>query len=1579
MQRFFKTEDVYADRFTDVWLWNERAQPLQNDPDHAGPDYGVDLVAKEKDGGGLCAIQCKFYGRNTPLGWGDLTKFLSVTKYDGSPFVSAILVYTGKNLSEQQMDLVEKHTCHFIGYSALAKSRVNWKQLEHGKLSKKDPYSELAHQKEARKDVVRGLASADRGKLIMACGTGKTFVTLKIAEQMVGKGGTVLYLVPSISLMAQSMREWSSQRSIDHRYIGVCSDTRTGRNDEDASLSELPMPVTTDSTKVKTKLGNSVKNAMTVVFSTYQSLAVVSDAQKEWRGVFDLVICDEAHRTTGAGIESDAMNTKKGRGRRAIANAVPKDTVSYFHAIHDDRHIRAKKRLYTTATPKVYSRRARAAVRDRSEKYTKDFDVYSMDDDTKYGKDLHCLKFSDAITQGLLSDYKVVVLTVTEKEAAKAIESVHDKIPNLSDLNIDNTAKMIGCWRALRDPEAYSFSVGKDDIMAKRLRQHPLQRAIAFTSTISDSQQFKDKFPGIVGAATEQSSDKSRCSVWHVDGRHNALDRQNRLAWLEESGDNPDECRVLSNAKCLTEGVDVPALDAVLFLASKRSTIDIIQAVGRVMRKSDNKASKYGYIVIPLVIKSDADVQATLDDDEVYAPVWDVLRALRAHDDRIDQYLISGNMPNVLVRSSSARATPPWHEGEGHPTSSTTASIQAEHIEDVQKLLSFIRTKIADKVGDRRYLEAWAEDVATTVRRIKERLHGALKKPKVRFEFEKFHLGLKKIINDEITEEEAIDMIAQHMVMGRVFDALFKDVKFTKDNSVSNGMEKVLLVLKKQGLFTEVDELEGFYQEIEGRVSSINSHKGRQSVLYELYDKFFQNAFKRTAERLGIVYTPIEIADFILKSADAVLYNNFGRRLSGKNVHIIDPFAGTGTFIARLISDELDLVKQRDIQYKYKNEIHANEIILLAYYVAAVNCESTLAQRLGKFLSFDGLVLTDTFHSKNIDEEWNEGLFTTTQKRIERQRQSPIMVIVGNPPWSMGDTVYTGESKPTYKEIKKDIENTYVKIARTQGITQVRSLYDSYIKAIRWASNRIGSEGVIAFVTNAGFLRSDSGVGVRACLAKEFNEIWCFDLRGHALLKGEPRRQEGDNVFGTGSKAAVVINILVKNPRKNSCVIHYKNIGDYLNRDDKLKIISSAGSIHGVKNWTLINPDKYHDWLDQRDNTEFEKYRPLGNKQTKSGRTTNAIFTMYSNGVGTARDPWVYNSSHKELSDNMRRHINYCNLQNPDCPHIDHRKAKITEGLLERLKKQKFKFDATNIRLALYRPFFKQYLYFDNAHNERPGITKHSFPEKNSSNIVMSVSYKTRTFSAFITNITPDLELVHHGQCFPLYTYDSKRRIDNITDLALAEYRSHYRDLTITKRDIFFYVYGMLHHTEYRKKFANNLMRELPRIPMAPNFAGFRNVGQKLANLHLNFETCKRYNLGVPKFRPSSFSKLSFFTYKDKVSGRPVKDISIVLLDDSILFDNVPNSTYTVDGRTPLEWIADRYKISKDKNSGIINDSCNNVDIIAVIERAVYMGTESKKIVDMLPTKFEPNDGWKPVGSGLTEFISDKKSFQSKL
>lgn len=990
------------------------------------------------------------------------------------------------------------------------------------------------------------------------------------------------------------------------------------------------------------------------------------------------------------------------------------------------------------------------------------------------------------------------------------------------------------------------------------------------------------------------------------------------------------------------------------------------------MRTSHGK--KYGYIIIPLVIKSGADVQTTLDDDETYSEVWDVVRALRAHDDRIDQYLISGSIPNLLVRPSpGSTGTYDWRRGEGRPASSRDRiADDAYYEEDIKRLLALIRTKIADKVGDRRYLEAWAEDVARIVGRIKERIAVVLEKPDAQKALLRFHAGLKKIINDSISKDEAIDMLAQHMVMGRIFDALFDDRKFSSENPVSKTLNDVTKILKKHGLDAETKELEAFYGEIEGRISAIHTHEGRQRVLYELYDKFFQNAFKRTAERLGIVYTPVEIVDFILKSANDVLYANFGHRLSDKNVQIIDPFVGTGTFISRLLSGELGFIQKTSLEYKYQNEVHANEIVLLAYYVAAVNCESTMSQRLNRHIPFDGLVLTDTFHSKKIDEEWNEGLFTATQERIERQRKSCITVIVGNPPWSKGDKAFTGDPKTLYPESNARLVETYIKRATTHD---KKSLYDSYIRAIRWASDRLGNEGIIAFVTNAGFLRSDTSAGMRSCLAEEFNEIWCFDLRGHALTKGEQRKREGGNVFGVGSKAAVVINVLVKNPQKKGCIIRYKDIGDYLRREEKLRILRETSSIKGIKCWKTIIPDRQNNWLDQLPtDTMFNEYLEIGNKSTKSGKTNDAIFKMYSLGIATHRDAWVYNSSKIALIENMKKSVKYCQTLNPNLMSHDEHYVRPDSALLAKLKKNRPKFNVNNVRQNAYRPFFSQWCYFDSYFISAAYRIGEFFPNATSTNTVICVPYKFHGgFYVFATKNTPDMEVVHHGQCFPFFVYKNGRQQKNITDEALQAYRSYYSDPKITKEQIFSYVYGILHHVGYQNKFASFLRRKLPRIPMAPNFNVFSEIGNKLINLHINYDTCQRYNLGKPLSNPIGFNEIAF----DRVTGpgpdgSPMKthDKSVIKINGSVLFKNIPQINYQVNGRNPVEWVIDRYKRTVDKKSGILNDPCIKIDIVSVLERAVHVGLESDRLITSLSKyEFEPPNNGPAKKRGLDEHV----------
>ena len=1530
IKKYFETDALRTSEFKKAWLWREDACPGKDVIEQmfgtgTRRDHGIDLVAQKTDGS-LCAIQCKCYARDAKLAENDVSNFLALASAgsrDGRIFGSMIFVWTGREITGGAAALLEGHSCEVLDHHKLKKSAVDWGSLLGGRPKNLARYKLRPHQKRAVDRVVSGFNDHDRGKLVMACGTGKTFVTLKVAERQAGMGGVVLYLVPSISLLQQSMREWAEQAGMPHRYLAVCSDTKVGRDDEDASLSELEISPTTDPTKISSVLSASGDH-MLVVFSTYQSIMRVSDAQKKCGIVFDMVICDEAHRTTGVIQHDQAM-----RSTTRISDS-DEGTISSFVAVHSQDNVRAKKRLYATATPKIYAPASRKRV---EEGYG--VETYSMDDEDTYGPDLYRLTFDEAISQNLLSDYKVVVMTVREDDVARITQRAAD---NGDALDMPTVAKLIGCWKGLKNPDQKN----------PRPRGFPLQRAIAFTQSIRNSKRFAHSFPKIVGGLSDNGG--ATCVSDHVDGSQNALNRREKLNWLEESNVANNECRVLSNARCLSEGVDVPALDAVIFLNPRGSIIDVIQAVGRVMRKAEGK--KYGYVLLPVAIPAGSDSNAILNDHKTYKVVWNVLNALRAHDSqRFEKRFIDGDIMSDIIVWNRVESCPDCLAGicDRHAPRPQCRQCEQEfkggarclkHSPDLEVDIPahLIHAKIVEKISDRRYLESWAEDVSKIVARVTSRIMVLREtNPKIRAQFDEFYKGLRKMINEALTEDDAIDMLAQHMVTGRVFDALFQGNDFTKNNPVAKTMDAVLKSLMSLGLAAEMEDLEKFYIDMEERVRGIKDHKGRQRVIRDLYDKFFNRAFKRTAERLGIVYTPIEVVDFILRSADYLLRERFGTDLSDRNVNVIDPFVGTGSFLARLMSKDLGLIKDEDLIHKYKNSLHASEIVLLAYYISAINCESTFAERSTRYLPFGGAALVDTFHKKDLTDEWKEGLFTEAQSRIERQRKAQITVIVTNPPYSKGQKNFSNNNPNVrYVELEKRIQETYFKRTKTHD---KKSLYDSYIQSIRWASDRIGDSGIIAVITNAGFLRSDTNAGLRASLAEEFDEIYCFDLRGNAMISGEPRKKEGDGVFGEGSRISTAITILVKNTTMSRRIIRYYDIGDYLNRDQKLEIIQSMRSVEGIKNWQIIEPDKHHDWLNQRGD-DFAKHVPLGDKDVKRGQVGLAIFGTYSLGVATHRDVWIYNSSTDTLAKNMITHIKYSNSLDPNRPIHNTKKAKIDSTLLSHLKKSKVGYNPNAIRIALYRPFFKQHMYFDKVYNSALYQIPKLFPHRDTKNLVICVPYKfTGSFSTFVTDITPDLHVIEANQCFPFYVYEKDHKQTNITDHALAEYRTHYGNKSITAKQIFYYVYGMLHHPGYREKFKNNLIRELPRIPMAPDFGEFCRLGKELVDLHLGYETCKRHDLGEPKCKTAGCETLSFGrkTAKQGDGRSTVTDHRVIRANGVVLFDNVPDTSYRVKDRTPVEWIVDRYRKKTDKASEITNDPCADTDIVAVIERARSM------------------------------------------
>lgn len=1540
IKKYLTEDPLYKYRFSDVWLWSEW---IALRSDFSGSDTGVDLVAKERSGG-YCAIQCKCYAEGTKIQKSHLDSFISASARE--PFTARIFIDTVDHWGAKAVKTIQhvKPECSVIHYSDLASQPFNWPDL-----AQEDPetlsyqiesFSPRSHQKEAIEKVIEGFASHDRGKMIMACGTGKTYTALRIAEQVAGVGGRVLYLVPSISLFQQSMREWAEQKGIPHSYIGICSDTRAGRNEEDASLQELEIPVTTNTDSITKAISESSKHALTVVFSTYQSLGLLEKAQDEGAPTFDLIFCDEAHRTTG--IEH------------------PDDNTSPFVLVHDAARIRGEKRLYMTATPRIYTEGAKSKAVQHS------VEVYSMDDTKVYGPEFHRLQFSSAVEQDLLSDYKVVVLAMSEQHVDAALQS--HLAAGGSEINLTDAAKILGCWRALHNPENTASNNGS---------LNGLRRAIVFTNKIISSKRLVKYWDSIVEHAIErlpasEQRDSFRCETQHVDGQHHALERKSRIEWLK--GSSQGRCRILSNARCLSEGIDVPALDAVVFMSPKNSQVEIVQAVGRAMRKATGK--EYGYIVLPVAIPQGIDPATALEDNERFAPVWGVLRALRSHDDRFDAEINQIDLNN-------------------QPTDRIIIGGDDDDKEKLQSLLEMpykpldippgaIYAKIVEKCGDRKYWETWAKDVAEIFSHVVTRIDGLLGNPKnaaIREWFEAFHEELKVSINESITRVGAIDMMAQHILTRPVFEALFEQYNFSEHNPVAQALDALKVDFGEFGLENETRDLERFYESVRLRARGLDNSEARQRVLMELYEKFFATAMKKDAEKLGIVYTPVEIVDFILASADHVLRDEFGRSLSDEDVHILDPFTGTGIFLVRLLQSAL--LDDGDIRRKYRNDLHANELVLLAYYIAAIHIEEAYHGRSGldkEYEPFNGIVLTDTFNLHTDRSFFPKEWLPDNSERAERQLKQPIQIIIGNPPWSAKQkSVADDNPNVVYPSLEKRVSETYAAYSKS---TNKNSLYDTYKMSIRWASDRIGEQGVIAFVTNGSWITADVDSGLRACFEEEFSSIYVVNLRGNARTQGALRQAEGGNVFGQGSRATVAVTVLVRNPSSShqGCQIRYWDIGDYLTRDEKLTFLQEAGSIAGIKTWQDIKPDYANDWINQGDKV-YKTLYPIGSKQTKSDKSGNAIFGIYSRGLETARDAYLYNFSRKACAYNAERMVSDYDgalKDSKELPSLEldeviknHVTCIRWDSDLKRslVREKKVVYSPNKINTVHYRPFVKQHCFTEDAFIHRKGQMDSIFPSEEAENQVICVpgTSSAKPFSCLMVDHIPDLNLITPSQCFPRFRYVTSsetqvdlfekpdlKRIDNITDNALTKFRAHYDDMSITKEDVFNYTYGVLHAIDFRERFAVDLSKELPRIPLASGFRAFTDAGNTLAKLHVNYEVCEEYPLTV-EFSHTGEPSLEHYEISDRSMKFADKEKSVLIVNDYIRIKGIPPEAhnYQVNGRSPIEWLIDRFRITRDKESGIVNDPNewfeNPIDLVKALKKVVYLSVVTNSIVNGLP------------------------------
>lgn len=1635
------------------------------------------------------AIQCKFFGREQFIPKSQVDSFISDS--DRDYFTDRIFVYTGRLSEHAQKELLNRpKPVHTVSRSDLEEANVDWSgflKTNQVTITKRKlrPY-----QKEALENVLEGFKHHNRGKLIMACGTGKTFTSLKIAERQTNNNGLVLFLMPSLALLSQTLYDWKRQASAHMSAFAVCSDSKVGKSgDEDdfASYmrpSDLNFPATTDAKSLANAVNAALERkelthaeGMTVIFSTYQSLDVIHQAQTDYQlPALDLIICDEAHRTAGGYLVADRKSVKKAatamtaqldaefepndpvsvpiegagapetkpepaksgrkpRARRGADSAV--DDESNFTRIHDDEYIKGAKRLYMTATPKVYGEAA------KQQESVGEAILYSMDDENVFGPVFSTLNFDRAVKLGCLVDYKVIIL-VGDKSLLQTDEQ-------LLDFSQYHAAKVIGTWKALNKYGVSTELAGDEQ---------PMRRAVGFAQLIDStgkydkagSKQFTKYFNDTVehyrehikelslsdpnGRASEEfaylNDHNLVCDCKHIDGSMDAITKGQLLDWLRT---DPEEnhCKILFNVRCLSEGVDVPALDAVVFLSPRKSQVDVVQTVGRVMRTAPGKTR--GYVIIPVVTNDLEHPESIFDKNQSFDVVWQVLNALKSINpdhvlvdggtNKIDERIevICVQKDEVKGKPSSIREPraprPPKPRKPTDPTDPVKPDDPTHpgqgslfDLDKAIKVEETIKSTIIKKLGRRKEWQDWAEDVAkicTEQVTAINKLLDANKDPDFQAEFAKFCLDLNDSIGQHLDRDAIIEMLAQHIVIKPVLDELFRGFPFTEQNPIAKGLSDMLQKLDAEGLTKTNQDLRGFYQSVEFRMQNVTTVEDRQKVIVDLFDRFFKVAFPKQQDKLGIVYTPIEVVDFINHSVNDILKKEFGSSLGSKGVHIMDPFTGTGTFITRMMQSP-ELISAQELEHKYRHELHAQEILPLAYYVASINIESVYHDMMGKDATHYErnriVVLTDTFSEVEDKAHTITGSFGDNSELRDAVRALPLKVIVGNPPYSAGQTSANDDNQnESYPALEQRIAETYVEQASVGSLK--KSLYDSYVKAFRWASDRLNDQGVIAFVSNAGWIDTAASCGMRRCLQQEFSSVYVYHLKGNQRTSGEQSRKEGGKIFGAGSRAPIAITILVKNPKaQEQGKIYFAAVDDYLSREEKLGQLVELGSIINAP-LVEINPDAHGDWLNQR-RDDFNRFITVDGKKTDG----LAIFDNCSYGIATYRDAWSYNSSTIKIEHNFTGCIAFYNAQvdelksNPDGFERDNDETKIKWNtvLINRLNKLKYvpEFNRFSIVCSLYRPFVKLWLYNEQAWVHSSYQMPQLFPFNGAENLVIgTASVGSTSFSCLMSSEISDLHVLESGtQCFPRYLYrkvsssesannegglmaglefDSEpqgqiingyERVDAIRPEAVEHFKAAYPEeaAAIDVDAIFYYIYGILHSPDYRATYANNLQKELPRIPRVATYAEFKafeDAGRALAKLHVGYESVEPYvGCTFSYAKGISSDNMDYRVEKlkyGKVAGKKgnaAKDKTVIVYNDQLTIRNIPQEAqeYVVNKKSALDWIVERCGVSVDKASHIINDYNDYAAemgderyILNLILRVITVSLETVKIVKSLP------------------------------
>ncbi|MFP6256107.1 type ISP restriction/modification enzyme [Helicobacter pylori] len=1554
VSKHFLLEHDSANEYESIKLWND--WELRNNEGDRGIDIVIQTTSKE-----YIAVQCKFHQNS--ISYPDIATFLHKLQSGVGEvrFKKGIIISTSNLTRAAQQEIEQTRSVgmgidiDIITEEDFIYSRIDWEKFDptktQGEIPLCDKKKPRPHQTEAIKATKEYFSDPKnaRGKLIMACGTGKTYTSLKIMESLDPK--ITLFLAPSIALLSQTFREYAQEKSEPFYASIVCSDDKVGQSknedNDDIKFSELPIKPSTRLEDILSTYEKAQKeNKRFIIFSTYQSALRIKEAQEAGLNGIDLIICDEAHRTVGAMYSSNERDDK---------NA--------FTLCHSDENIKAKKRLYMTATPKVYSESSKAKAKE------KDNVIYSMDDADTFGGEIYTLNFSKAIALDLLTDYKVIILAVRKENLSGVTNSVNKRISQLKAkgtkldkklINNEFVCKIIGTHKGLAKQNliALDDENKEDNDLKDKKDTAPSQRAINFCKSIQTSKNIKDSFETIMECYDEELKKKSfknlKISIDHIDGTMNCKDRLEKLEKLNEF--QPNTCKVLSNARCLSEGVDVPALDSIVFFDGKSAMVDIIQAVGRVMRKAKNK--KRGYIILPIALE-ESEIQ-NLDEavnNTNFKNIWKVIKALRSHD------------PSLVDEATFKEKIKIFGSDDGKKQSDEKTLFDAILLQD---LADAVYNVMPTKLGDRNYWENFTKKTGNIARTLNNRLKMIFdKNPEF---FHGFLTSLRGNIHQNIKEDEALDMITSHIITKPIFDALFGD---NIQNPIAKALDKMVLKLSSLGLEGETKDLKNLYESVKTEATHAKSQKSQQELIKNLYNTFFKEAFRKQSEKLGIVYTPIEVVDFILRATNGILKKHFNTDFNDKNITIFDPFTGTGSFIARLLSKENALISNEALKEKFQKNLFAFDIVLLSYYIALINITQAVQNRDSSLKNFKNIALTDSLDY--LEEKNDKGVFPFFEDLKENKdikdtlAGQNIRVIIGNPPYSSGAKSQNDNNQNlSHPKLEKRVYEKYGKNSTSRNVG--KTTRDTLIQSIRMASDLLKDKGVIGFVVNGSFIDSKSADGFRKCVAKEFSHLYALNLRGNTRTSGEERKKQGDGIFDSGSRVTIAIVFFVKDSSVTNNTIYYYEVEDYLKRETKLNLLANFENLESVP-FEKITPNNKGDWINQRDDA-FDKLIPLKRDKT---RQNPSVFDINFGGVVSGRDPWVYNYSQKILTQSVQNCIDTYNadlkrfnarfreafkqrtqgVKSGDLyKHLNDKeittdKTKIawTNGLKNHLIKNKNLQESNKdrIRLAMYRPFNKQWLYFDKTWNEGQCQLPKIFPDKSARNVVINTT--TRNFCSLIGDAIPDTHFMGDNQVYPLYHYDDLgNRSYAISGYALNLFRRHYQDNAITEEEIFYYIYAILHHKGYLEKYKNSLAKEVPRIALSEDFKELSILGKELAELHLNYESGEMHE--SVKYTTLMNAEVEGYYDVDKMT----KKGDSIIYNQNIAITKIPQKSfdYVINGKSAIDWVIERYQKTMDKESLIENnpnDYAGGQYVFELLCRVIKLSEKSVDLIEKISEK----------------------------